>query len=197
MPQEIPVLSLTQGQLLWAIKYGREPDARMKYQIRYLRALDIPPASSRQANGPGKRISYDFFDLIEAGVAITGLDLGFRPKDIAVVLVEKREVMHRIYADVWHELPDTSLTQDWVKSRGRSAVLMGDEVYIRLHDRRSEKWGQVDFVNPTEAGVILPMFEPIERFDGEAPRRLLPLKRLMLQWVAWALEAPPIKPGRK
>ena len=41
------------------------------------------------------------------------------------------------------------------------------------------------------------MSEPVERFAGEAPRRLLPLKRLMLQWVAWALEAPLTKPGRK
>ena len=197
MPQDIPDLHLTQGQLLWAIKYGREPDARMKYQVRYLRALDIPLASSRQASGPGKRITYDFFDLIEAGVAITGLDLGFRPKDIAAVLVERRDDAHRFYAEVWHELPDASLEQDWVRSRGRVGALLGDEVYIRLHDRRSQKWGQLDFVTSAEGGEDLPILEPVERFDGEAPRRLLPLKRLMLQWVAWALEAPPIKPGRK
>ena len=197
MPKEIPDLNLTQGQLLWAVSYGREPDARLKYQVRYLRALDIPPASTRQSSGPGKRITYDFFDLIEAGVAVTGLDLGFRPKDIAAVLVEQRKVMRRIYAGAWRALPDVALTQEWVKSRGRFGVLLDDEIHIRLQDRRSEKWGQVDVVGPAEASATLPMFEPVERFDGEAPRRLLPLKRLMLQWVAWALEAPPTKPGRK
>ena len=197
MPREIPDLHLTQGQLLWAIKYGREPDARLKYQVRYLRALDIPPASTKQASGPGKRITYDFFDLIEAGVAITGLDLGFRPKDIAAVLVEQREAMRCVYADAWRELPAVALTQEWVKSRGRIGVLMEDEFYLRLHDRRSNRWGELDLVKRLEIGASLPMFEPVERFAGEAPRRLLPLKRLMIQWVVWALEAPAIKPGRK
>jgi len=197
LAQEIPELHLTQGQLLWAIKYGREPDARLKYQVRYLRALDIPPASAKQASGPGKRITYDFFDLIEAGVAITGLDLGFRPKDIAAVLVEQRETMRRVYADAWRELPDLALTQEWVRSRGRVGVLMDEEIYIRLHDRRSDRWGELDLIKRLEIDGTLRIFEPVERFFREAPRRLLPLKRLMLQWVAWALEAPEIKPGRK
>lgn len=197
MPHFIPELHLTQGQLLWAVNYGREPDIRLRNHVRYLRELDIPPATTRQASGPGKSITYDFYDLVETGIAITGLDLGFRPKDIAALLVEQRDEMRGLYAHTWRKLPDAAIDQDWVKSRGKIMPMMENEIFIRLHDRRSEKWGQVDVVGSEEASDTLPMFEPVERFSDEAPRRLLPLKRLMLQWVAWATEAPPIKPGRK
>ena len=190
-------LDLTFGQMLWAVRYGYEADQRFKDQIRYLRLLDIPPASAMQADGPGTRVRYGFADLIELGLAVTGLDLGFRPKDIAAVLVGQREDMHRLYAQTWLEMPDAALAANWVRSRGRIKPLLADEIFIRLHDRRGEKWGQIDLVGPDEAGDSLPILEPVERFGSEAPRRLIPLKRLMLQWVAWALEAPDIKPGRK
>lgn len=197
MLRHVPELLLTQGQLLWAVNYGREPDIRLRNHVRYLRALDIPPATTRQASGPGKSIAYDFFDLIEGGIAVTGLDLGFRPKDIAALLVKQRGEMRSLYANTWRELPTAAIDQDWVKSRSRIVPILGDEIFIRLHDRRSEKWGQVDVVNPEEASERLPAFEPVERFFDEAPRRLLPLKRLMRQWVGWAMEAPPINPGRQ
>lgn len=197
MPALLPDLDLTLGQMLWAVRYGHEPDQHFRDQIRYLRLLDIPAASAAQASGPGKRIRYGFADLIELGLAVTGLDLGFRPKDIAAVLVDQREGMHRLYAETWLELPDAALAGDWVKSRGRIGALVDDERFLRLHDRRSGKWGQIDLVGPDEANDALPMLEPVERFGSEAPRRLIPLKRLMLQWIAWALDAPEIKPGRK
>ena len=190
-------MSLSQGQLLWAVNYGRDPDTLFRNQVRYLRSLDIPPASARQASGAGRRILYDFYDLVEAGVASTGLDLGSRPKDIAAVLVDKRDAMRKHYADTWHEIPEAALQGEWIKSRGRIKTMFGDEIFIRLHDRRSDKWGQVDVVGQDEATAALPMFEPVERFPGEAPRRLVPLKRLMIQWVAWAQEAPATRPGRR
>ncbi len=193
----LPDLDLTLGQMLWAVRYGHEPDQHFRDQIRYLRLLDIPGASATQASGPGKRIRYGFADLVELGLAVTGLDLGFRPKDIAAVLVGQREGMHRLYANAWLELPDAAIAADWVKSRGRIKPLIADEMFVRLHDRRGEKWGQIDLIGAQEAGDALPMLEPVERFGSEAPRRLIPLKRLMLQWVAWALEAPDIKPGRR
>ncbi|QCI79150.1 hypothetical protein E6W36_05020 [Hankyongella ginsenosidimutans] len=113
------------------------------------------------------------------------------------MLVGQREGMHRLYANAWLELPDAAIAADWVKSRGRIKPLIADEMFVRLHDRRGEKWGQIDLIGAQEAGDALPMLEPVERFGSEAPRRLIPLKRLMLQWVAWALEAPDIKPGRR
>lgn len=196
MPRQLPDLDLSFGQMLWAVRYGGEPDQRFRDQIRYLRLLDIPAASAAQASGPGKAIRYGFHDLVELGLAVTALDLGFRPKDIAATLVGCRAAMHRLYREAWLELPDAALEAEWVKSRGRIGAMVDEELVLSLHDRRSAKWGQIDIVSAEEAGEGLPLFEPVERFANEPPRRLLPLKRLMLQWVAWALEAPEIKPGR-
>jgi hypothetical protein len=195
VPQQLPDLALTHGQLLWSIGYGREPTPQIKDQVRYLRTLEIPAAAKEQARGPGSRITYDFYDLVEIGLAVTALDFRFKPRDIAAVLAGNREEIRKVYSSTWKELPDAALHAGWVKSQGKETPLLGDEVYLRLHDRRSEQWGQIDFVGPDEATVELPFFEPIERFAGARPKRLIPLKRVMIQWVAWALEAPPTKPG--
>lgn len=197
MPTDLPKLSLSQGQLLWAANYGCEPDPRLRNQVRYLRALDIPPAAARQASGPGKRVNYDFYDLIEAGIACAGINLGFRPKDIAKVVAQNRGNMRKRYASTWREIPEAALDDEWVKSRGRLRPMFQDEIYIRLHDRGSEKWGEFEVVSEEEASADLPMFEPIERFPGQEPKRLVPLKRLMIQWVVWAIEAPETRAGRK
>ena len=52
MPQRLPDLELTHGQLLWSIRYGREPTQLVKDQVRYLRTLGIPAAAKDQARGP-------------------------------------------------------------------------------------------------------------------------------------------------
>lgn len=193
MPALLPTLELSQGQLLWALNYGRDPDQILKDRVRYLRRMDIPPAAIR-AEGSGNRVTYDFFDLVELGLAVTALDLGFRPREISAGLVGGREDMRRFYSDTWREIPEQALHQDWVKSRGRIKPMMGEEMFVRLHDRRSEKFGKIDFVGFEEASAALPPFEPVERFE-DGPRRLIPLKRLMIQWVVWAGEAPATKPG--
>ncbi|MEQ7874521.1 hypothetical protein ABDK56_11010 [Sphingomonas sp. ASV193] len=192
---DLPNLELTHGQLLWSIRYGRHANQRVKDQVRYLRELDIPASAKAQARGPGSRITYDFYDLVEIGLAIAGLDIGFRPNDIAAVIAGNRDEMRKAYARNWQELAPEILQQSWVRSQGRETPILLDETFLRLHERRSEQWGQIDFVGPDEASDELPIFEPIERFAGDRPRRLIPLKRLMIQWVAWAMEAPPTKPG--
>lgn len=195
MPEQLPNLHLTHGQLLWAIRYGRDPDQQLKDQVRYLRTLGIPAAAKEKARGPGSRIEYDFFDLMEVGLAVTGLNFRFRPLDIAAVLVGQREGMRNVYRIAWTETPEAALYADWVKTRERQKALIQDEFPLRLHDRHGEKWGQIDLVSGEEANEDLPVFEHIERFAEGPPRRLIPIKRLMIQWVAWALEAPPTKPG--
>lgn len=188
----LPDFELTHGQLLWAINYGREPDQRLRDQVRYLRTIGVPAAANEQARGPGSRITYDFFDLMEVGLAITALNLRCRPKDIAAVLVQQRKGMRATYTDVWRAIAEGALEADWV--RRRQGILLQDEFYLRVHDRRSEKWGQIDLVGPEDV-TELPMFEPIERFSVGPPKPLIPMMRLMIQWVAWAREAPPTKPG--
>lgn len=192
---EVPEFELSYGQLLWSINWGREPDRMLKDQARYLRTLGIPTTAEREASGSGKRIAYGFADLIELGLAVTSLDFGFRPKEISAGLVANRTKMRKRYTKVWKEIPKTALGDDWVKSRGRVKPMFGEEEFLRLHDRRSERFGKLDFVSFEEATEGLEPFEPIERFDKGSPRRLIPLKRYMLQWVAWALEAPVTKPG--
>lgn len=195
VPQQLPDLELTHGQLLWSIRYGREPTQLVKDQVRYLRTLGIPAAAKEQARGPGSRITYDFLDLVEIGLAVTALDLRSRPQDIAAVLAGKRGEMRKLYSTVWREIPDAALQESWVRSQGRETPLFAEEAYLRLHDRRSEHWGQIDLVSAEEANGAFPIFEPIERFAAGPPKRLIPIKRLMIQWVVWALEAPPTKPG--
>lgn len=192
---EVPGLELSYGQLLWSVNLGREPDQVLKDQARYLRTIGIPSTADDQAAGSGKRITYGFCDLIELGLAITSLEFGFRPKEISAGLVANRADMRRRYLNVWKKTPEAALNADWVKSRGRMTPMFGDEDFVRLHDRRSERFGKLDFVSFEEATDKLKPFEPIERFDTGSPRRLIPLRRYMLPWVAWALEAPATKPG--
>lgn len=192
---ELPAFELSYGQLLWSVNYGREPDQILKDQARYLRTLGIPPATESEASGSGKRITYGFCDLIELGLAVTSLDFGFRPKEISAGLVANRGEMRQRYTEVWKGIPEAALRDDWVKSRGRMKPMFGEEDFVRLHDRRSERFGKIDFVSFEEATDKLQPFEPIERFETGSPRRLIPLKRYMLQWVAWAQEAPATKPG--
>ena len=196
MPLPVPPLQLTQGQMAWALCYGRTPDQRTRNTLRYLRQLGIPLASAA-ALGSGNRVLYNFFDLVETGLGLTGLGLGFRPKDIADVLVVSRDELRKVYATAWSELSEAAMSASWVKSRGRMTALMEDELYVRLHERWRERAASFDFVDARTVSPNLPLLEPIEQFNDGPPRRVLPLKRLTLQWVAWALEAPDIRPGRR
>lgn len=195
MPKTVPDLSLTQGQVLWALGHGREPDKVLKDQVRYLRLLGIPGAVSQNAAGPGKRIRYDFFDLVELGLGVTALRHRFKPKDISAVLHDDRERMRQAIEMAWHDLPEDALGQPWVRSRGAQVPVALEDFFVRLHERRSEKWGKLDLVGFDQASLGLDIFTPIEIFEDGEIRVLIPMKALMLPWVAWALEAPAIRTG--
>ena len=198
MPQNFPQLSLTQGQLLWAVSEGREPDALLRDQVRYFRQLGIPKKSAEEANGSGNHIRYEFHDLVELGLALTGLRLRFKPRDIKAVLDVDRERMRNAVELAWRELPDGVLEDSWVKSRGKSTVEFGDELYLRLHDRRSAKWGRLDFVGPNDdLNTGRKPFDAIERMPDGQIYDVIKIKQSMVPWVAWALEAPSIKTGPK
>lgn len=197
MTLPLPDLSLSQGQMNWALCQGQEPDKRVRDQLRYLRQLGIPKAAGSQAKGSGRRITYDFYDLVETGLGLTGLTLGSRPKDLSEILVDNRADLRKLYAMAWTEMPEASIDASWVKSRGRQNPILGDEIYLSLHDRWRDRSATYDFVTAEEASDDLPFFETVQRFPNEPPRRVVSLKRVMLPWVAWALEAPPTKPGPK
>jgi hypothetical protein len=93
-------------------------------------------------------------------------------------------------------LPASAFEAEWVKSRG-AVVPMMNEIVLRLHDRYSERPGSFELV-PGDPFAALTQFATVtERYPGDEGRTLLPLTRLVIELVAWAREAPEIKPGRK
>ena len=197
MPDTLPDLSLTQGQLLWALEHGQEPGRLLKDQVRYLRQLGIPKNSADQVPGRGNRIRYDFHDLVELGLGVTALQRRFTPKDISAVLVDGRESMRQGIETAWRDMSEEQINANWIKSRGTIVPLRLNDFYLRLHDRRTEEWGKVDIVRPDQVKPELEVFTPIEIFEDGEIKVLFPLQALMLPWVAWALEAPPIRTGPK
>ena len=197
MPDALPDLSLTQGQLLWAIEHGRTPVKLLKDQVRYLRQLGVPKNSADQLPGSGNRVRYDFHDLVELGLGVTALKRRFKPKDISAVLVEGREYVRHAVEIAWREMSDEQITAEWIKSRGTIVPFRMNDFYLRLHDRRSEAWGKVDVVRPGSVDPDIEVFTPIEIFEDGEIKVLFPLQTLMLPWVAWALEAPPTRTGPK
>ena len=197
MPEALPDLDLTQGQLLWALGHGQDAKTTLKNQVRYLRHLGIPKNSAEKVAGPGNRIRYDFHDLVELGLGVTALQRRFKPKDISAVLVDGRESMRQGIETAWRDMSEEQINANWIKSRGTIVPLRLDDFYLRLHDRRTEKWGKVDIVRPDQVKPGLEVFTPIEIFEDGEIKVLFPLQALMLPWVAWALEAPPIRTGPK
>jgi hypothetical protein len=141
--------------------------------------------------GSGNRISYRFEHLIELGLALFGLRRGLKPKDIAGMLVKNRSQLRQLYRQAFQQQPEAALKEDWVKSRGRIAPLFGDEMFLRLHDRHSQAPGKFEVVGADQA-IPLGL---TELYPGERTRTLVPLTRLVLELVAWAMEAPPTRPG--
>lgn len=111
------------------------------------------------------------------------------------MLVDHRAEFRRCYRDTLAALPASAFEAEWVKSRG--AVPIMNEIFLRLHDRYSERPGSFELV-PGDAPALLAQFATVtEWYPGGEVRTLLPLTRRVIELVAWAREAPEIKPGRK
>jgi hypothetical protein len=189
-------LSLTHGQVAWVLARGQQPNALLLDQLRYLRQLGVPFSKEELGGGRGYRIRYGFDHLIELGVALFGLQRGMAPREVVRILVEHRVEFRRLYRDTVTALPPGAFEAEWVKSRGAVVPIM-NEICLRLHDRYSEHQGTFEVV-PADGFAALMELETItEKYPGGAVRTLLPLTRLVLELVAWAREAPEIKPGRK
>ena len=72
-----------------------------------------------------------------------------------------------------------------------------NEIFLRLHDRYSERRGSCELVAGDPFAFLSQFARVTERYPGGETRTLLPLTRLVIELVAWAREAPEIKPGRK
>jgi hypothetical protein len=195
MTTSISKLSLTHGQALLALSRGVPPEQTMVDLVRYLRQLGVPFDRSELGTGRGNRIRYRYEHLIELGVALFGLERGMRPKEVASLLVEHRRYLRRLYRTAFSEQPESASQAAWVKSRGRIVPILGNEIFLRLHDRYSQKPGKISLLGPGEIKNLSELFALAEKYPGEETRTLLPLTRLVLELVAWAQEAPEIKPG--
>jgi len=189
-------LSLTHGQVAWALARGEPPSAQLIDQLRYLRQLGVPFSKSEPGSGSGNRLRYGFDHLIELGVGVFGLERGMRPREIARILVDHRAELRRCYRDTVAALPECALEAEWVKSRGAVVPIM-NETLMRLHDRHSERPGSFELVPGDALAVVMQIATVTERYPGGEARTLLPLTRLAIELVARAREAPEIKPGRK
>ena len=98
-------LSLTHGQVAWALARGQQPTAIQIDQLRYLRQLGVPFSKHELGGGSGNRIRYGFDHLIELGVALFGLQRGMAPREMAGILVEHRAELRRCYRDIVAALP--------------------------------------------------------------------------------------------
>jgi hypothetical protein len=189
-------LSLTHGQVAWVLSRGQEPTLLLLDQLRYLRQLGVPFTEAELGGGRGNRIRYGFYHLIELGVALFGLQRGMAPREVAGIVVEHRDELRRCYSDVLTALPPGAFEADWVKSRGAVVPIM-DEIFLRLHDRYSDRRGSFDLVPGDPFAAFMQFRTLTETYPGGEVRTLLPLTRLVIELVAWAREAPEIKPGRK
>ena len=196
MPLFVPELNLTHGQALWALNRGRAPDRTMIDQLRHLRRLGVP-FEEGEGQGHGNRVRYDFDHLVATGVAIFALRNRMPPRELAQMFVSGRSQLRSACRKAWKELPENALLQDWLKSRGKAGAVRGDEIYLRLHDRYSDKSGQFDFLRPSDLADLVKTGIIVERFDDDQFRPVLALKNFMLELIHWALQAPDIKPGPK
>jgi hypothetical protein len=191
----LPKLSLSHGQVLYALARGQQADDALIDQLRYLRQLGVPFERSELGSGRGNRIRYRFEHLVELGVAVLALRRGLKPREVAGYLTTHRDDLRKLYRSAFRDQPEGALTSDWVKSRGRSVPGLANEIFLPLHDRYSETPGKFEVIGPGNADRDT-LFGIEERYPGEQTRTLVPLTRLVLELVAWALEAPPTKPGR-
>ena len=195
MPTTVPKLSLSHGQVVYALSRGSAPDPVLIDQIRYLRQLGVPFGKYELGVGRGNRVRYRYEHLIELGAALWGLERGMKPREVAEFLVEQRRYLRELYVVALRKMPETTLRAPWVKSRGRIIPMMEDEIFLRFHDRYSKAPGKIDMLGLDEVQELHELFVTAEKYPGESARTLLPLTRLAFELVAWALEAPEIKPG--
>ena len=195
----IPELDLTTGQVGWVLN-DRAPAPRVMFnQLNYLRQLGIPFSPSERHQGRGHRLRYDFDHLMETGLALTGLRLHLKPADIQELFVAQRADRRLRCRQALAEQPEAALTADWVRSAGAVVSVLGNEIWMRLHDRYAEKPGEIEMLG-FEALTMPEGFTPfdmVERFHGQQIRGLVPLTRLVVKWTALALEAPDMRPGPK
>lgn len=194
---DTPQLNLSFGQLAWSLNFGETPKQYFIDKLNYLSKLGIPFNRDTKKAGSGNRVNYSYEDLMECGVAMYGLSIGLKPKDLKLLLLDRREVYRDAFRRAIINHPESVMREEWVKYKGRGykGIINVHDVFLRLHDRYSDFSGTIDLIS-FESSLGNPL-DFIETFPDGINRPLLPLSRLAVQWTAWALEAPEFKTGPK
>lgn len=166
-------LSLTHGQVAWALARGQPPSDQLIDQLRYLRQLGVPFSKAELGAGSGNRICYRFDHLIELGVAVFGLERGMRPREVAKILVGHRAEFRRFFRDTLAALPEDAFMAEWVKSRGAMVPFIKEERFLRLHDRYSERPGSFELVPGDSFDAFRQFATVTERYPGSDFKTLL------------------------
>lgn len=186
---QIPSLSLSQGQLLWAVSLGQEPSPEVRDRARYLALQGIPRPASAPGPGKGQRVVYDFDDLILVGLALLALAEGYKPRTMKEYLVQERRRFLVEVHSAWESLPEGMLADDDILKRN-GVVIYEDDYYVRLSGRGRGEEAKLEFILPEDGPPYM-----AEVMPGEEPAKVFSLKFWMPRWVAWALRAPAKPPG--
>lgn len=189
----VPDLSLTHGQLLWAVSLGRDPSEEVRDRARYLRQKGIPRPNTGEGPGRGHQLTYRFDDLVLVGLGLLALADGYKPGKLSEYLVDERQRFLSIVHEAWLDLPRDILDDPDCKAPGASKILYEYEFYVRLSGRSRSEEARLDFVPMLMAPDEPP--EMVELVPGELPAKVYPLKQWMPKWVAWARDAPDIRRG--
>lgn len=203
----VPTWQLSHGQAAWVIAHGRNPPRRVLDQLRYLRQLGVPFAEAERQPGRGNRVFYRYEEVVEMAVAIFAIRHGMRPGEAAEFLTQNREDCRKLFREALEQLAAAALDASWIKSQGREIPIMANEIFLRLHDRYSERPGAYETImaeegagskaaKPDTAPGLESIFGLAERYPGEESRILVPLTRIALEVAALAREVPEIRPGR-
>ena len=193
---DIPKLQLSAGQALWVINQGRTPGPQLRNEARYLRRLGIPHDEDQVSQGRGHRLLYTYEDIVELGVALFALRRGMKPKDVAEAIKQDRASYRQIYREALADKPPAALAEEWVRSRGKIRPVFANDLHMRLHARMRDTPSRYEIVVPDINSLFDELFDVREVHTDGADFFLVPLTRLAIEYLAWALEAPVIKPGR-
>lgn len=190
MSPSVPPLNLSHGQVLWCLAGGHAPVPPLPHQVRYLRQRGIPFDESVRGQGRGVRLTYDFYELIEVGVAFEALRQRMEPR-LLEGLVDDRKRYREVYRLAYSELaPHPSLFAGDPRSRS----IFGNEIFIRFGDRYSAAPGKVTFAASDQNPSAWKFGDLVEEVDGPG-QVVIPLKSLVLYLIRLAEVAPQTRPG--
>lgn len=196
-----PTLRLTHGQVVFTLCQGKSPDnaqhRRLLDQLRYLRQLGIPFNERQRGKGRGRPIYYSYDELVEVAVGLSALRRGVRPHLVADYLITNRKDLRRFYRQALEEQAASALDAPWLQHPETAMAMYANEHFLRLHNRMYEAPGTYELIKPEEARGLIDVFGKRELFPDGTTETLIPLTRLVLTLVYWALRAPMFKPGRK